>query len=110
MIFLQNLPDGYDSKSQAGQQKGLILVLDAHGDKVSSGTIPEDYRGFISIVDGNENYPLTERKGFLVRPGRMNNVAMSAYQVIADENVRHVDPSKRNCYFRDENPLDMHQK
>ena len=104
-----SLPDGYNSKSQAGQQKGLQLVLDAHADKVSSGTIPEDYRGFISIVDGNENYPLTQRKGILVRPGRMNNVAMSAYQVIADENVRLVDPIKRNCYFNNENPLDMHQ-
>lgn len=104
-----SLPDGYDSKSQAGQQKGLQLILDAHGDKVSSGTIPENYRGFISIVDGNENYPLTQRKGFLIRPGRSNNVAMSAYQVISDENVRNVDPAKRNCYFTDENPLDMHQ-
>ena len=103
------LPDSYNPKSQSGQQKGLQLILDAHADKVSSGTISENYRGFISIVDGNENYPLTQRKGFLVRPGRANNVAMSAYQVISDTNVKNVSPEKRNCYFSDENPLKMHQ-
>ena len=103
------LPDWFDSKSQSGQQKGLQLILDAHADRISSGTISENYRGFISIVDGNENYPLTQRKGFLVRPGRANNVAMSAYQVISDPNVKSVSPEKRNCYFTDENPLKMHQ-
>ena len=96
-------------KSQAGQQKGLQLVLDAHSDKVSFGTIPDNFRGFVSIVDGAADYPLTQRKGFLIRPGRENNVAISAYQVISDNNVRNVDPSKRSCYFEDENPLNMYQ-
>ena len=104
-----SLPDGYDSKSQAGQKKGLQLILDAHSDRVSSGTVPDSFKGFVGIVDGNENFPLTHKDGFLVRPGRTNNVAISAYQVVADDNVRNIKPDKRMCYFANEHPLEMHQ-
>ena len=98
-----------EPKSQAGRKKGLRLVLDAHSDRVSSGTISDNFRGFITVVDGKEKYPLTSRNSFTLSPGRENYIALSAFEIYADEGLKSINPSKRNCYFPDESPLDMHK-
>ena len=98
-----------EPKSQPGQNKGLMLILDAHTDRISPGTVYDNFRGFSTIVDGGEKYPLTQRNSLLVRPGRENYVAMSALQIDADESIIKIDPQKRYCYFPDEYPLEMHK-
>ena len=107
------LPSWYkesgEPKSQPGQNKGLMLILDAHTDRISPGTVYDNFRGFSTIVDGGEKYPLTQRNSLLVRPGRENYVAMSALQIDADENIVNIDPQKRYCYFPDEFSLEMHK-
>ena len=57
----------------------------------------------------NAIYDSTVLKGFVVRPGHENLVAMTAVNTIADEAIRDVLPEKRNCYFQDEYKLDMYQ-
>ena len=57
----------------------------------------------------NAIYDSTVLKGFVVRPGHENLVAMTAVNTIADEAIRDVPPEKRNCYFQDEYKLDMYQ-
>ena len=109
-----SLPSWYleqnEPTTQPGQNKGLMLVLDAHTDKVSSGSVSDNFKGFITVVDDTDNYPLTERNGFLVRPGRENHVAMSALEILGADAIRSITPEDRDCYFSDEHPLEMHQR
>ena len=96
--------------TQPGQNKGLTIVLDAHTNMVSSGTISDNFKGFVTIVDGASNYPLTEINGFLVRPGRENHVALSALEINGTEAIRSISPKDRGCFFSDEHSLDEHQE
>jgi hypothetical protein len=97
-----------EPRTQPGQNKGLRLILDAHTDRVAPGTVSDNFRGFSTVIDGGDKYPLTSKNSFLIRPGRENYIALSALQVEADDNIQKIDPKKRDCYFTDENPLIMH--
>ena len=99
-----------EPRTQAGQKKGLRLILDAHTDRVTAGSVYDNFRGFVTMVDGGDKYPLTARQSFLVKPGRDNYVAISALRVVAEDGIRSTEPSLRNCKFDDENPLAIHQK
>ena len=109
----EKLPEWYvkanEPMSQAGLTKGLMLVLDAHTDRVSSGSVSDNFRGFVSVIEDRNQYPLTSRTSTLVRPGQYNLVAMSALSVDAEDDIKGIDPKKRNCYFPDENPLEIHK-
>ena len=97
-----------EPRTQPGQNKGLRLILDAHTDRVAPGTVSDNFRGFSTVIDGGDKYPLTSKNSFLIRPGRENYIALSALRVEADEDVEKIEPDKRNCYFSNENPLIMH--
>ena len=58
--------DFKEPNTRPGQDKGLRLILDAHADRVSAGTVSDNFRGFITVVDGGDKYPLTTRNSFLV--------------------------------------------
>ena len=79
-----------EPRTQPGQHKGLKLVLDAHTDRVSPGTVYDDFRGFVTVVDGGDKYPLTSRNSFLVRPGKENYVALSALHIEADKKIKKI--------------------
>ena len=104
----QDLPIG-EPKSQAGQNKGLQLVLDAHSDKISIGSVFDSFKGFVATVGNKNEYPLTKKHGFLLRAGQENYVSLSATKVEADKNIRHISPEKRECFFHDEHPLRLHR-
>ena len=101
---------GDEPRSQAGPDKGLTLILDAHSDRISSGTVFDNFRGFSTIIDGGDKYPLTLRSSMLVRPGRENHVAISGVHIDTNEEIRNISPEKRNCYFANEYPLKMHMR
>jgi hypothetical protein len=94
--------------TQSGQDKGLRLVLDAHSDRISPSTVYDNFRGFVTNVDGGDKYPLTSKNSFLIKPGKENYVTLSAVRVEADTDIRSIKPSKRKCYFADETQLEMH--
>ena len=94
---------------QEGQDKGLELILDAHRDIVSGGTVMEDFEGFFAIIDSNEQFPMVKRKSILIRPGHNNFVGMKATKVTANENIRSIITQKRNCLFHDEMRMNVHQ-
>ena len=91
-----------------GRTEGLQLVLDAHTDKVSSGSVSDNFRGFHVVIDGKEKYPFTSRNGLLIKSGQANEVVMSATRFDSNTNIKSVEPSKRNCYFSDEHGLKLH--
>ena len=92
-----------------GQRKGLMVFLDNHNDRVSSGTIFDSFTGFITVVDGINQFPLTFQKGVLIQPGYENSIAISAVNVHADSDVRTIPPKKRQCFFSDESPLKLYK-
>ena len=94
---------------QEGRDKGLELVLDAHRDIISGGTVMEDFEGFFAIIDSNEQFPMVKRKSILIRPGHNNFVGMKATKVTANENIRSIITQKRNCLFQDEMRMNVHQ-
>ena len=98
-----------EPRTQAGQNKGLRLILDAHNDQISSGTVFDDFKGFVTLVGGRESFPLTQRHSFLLKPGQQSYVAISATSVISDEGIKDIDPIERNCYFWDEHPLQLYK-
>ena len=93
---------------EAGRNKGLQLVLDAHAEKVSGGTIEGDFDGFYVTIGPKDQYPLTMKKSILIRPGHNNFVALEAMKVMSNENLKDVDIDKRNCLFPNEMELYYH--
>ena len=71
----QNLNKGLsikEPKSQPGLNKGLQLVLDAHSDKISIGSVFDSFKGFVAVVGNKNEYPLTKKHGFLLQAGQEN--------------------------------------
>jgi hypothetical protein len=98
---------------EAGVSKGLSLMLDSHSDLLSGSSISDDFQGFIAVVNGNKQFPITTQKSVLIRPGHYNLVSIKATKVSAKSDIRKYSPKKRSCYFHDESPNEsplMHHK
>ena len=59
----------FDRTPETGKDKGLVLMLDAHSDKVTASSIPDNFHGFEAIIDSKAEFPLTTRKNILISPG-----------------------------------------
>ena len=110
-----NVPDWYknkeEPKSQAGTKMGLTVMLDAHTDMLSEYSISSDFLGFSAMILPSGDFPLTLLGGFEVKPGHNNLVSLSAIKLEAEEDIRDIDPKKRNCYFSDEtNTVKLHRR
>ena len=93
---------------EAGRNKGLQLVLDAHAEIVSGGTIQGDFDGFYVTVGPKDQYPLTMKKSILIRPGHNNFVSLEATKITSDDNLKKIDVDQRNCLFTNEMELYYH--
>ena len=82
-----------------------VVILDAHSDHISGGTVSEDFDGFYAIIDSKDQFPTVNRKTVLIRPGHNNIVSMSATKVTADDGIKELDEKKRHCLFQDEKSL-----
>ena len=96
----------------------MRIVLDAHSNLISSGTVFDNFKGFTTVVGDPNSFPLTRMDGLLLKTGQENYVSILPTDITADqgtghswEGIRTIDPSKRNCYFSDEkitdNPLQL---
>ena len=56
----------------------MTLIVDSHSDILSPSTVRDDFQGFLSIVNSPSKFPSLFEKGFVVRPGHENLVAMGA--------------------------------
>ena len=101
-------------ESEPGMKKGLRLVLDAHSNLISPGTVYDNFKGFTAVVGDTINFPLTEMDGFLLKTGQENYVSINPIDVVSDNGIKKISPSKRNCLFSHENPdghrLDLFKK
>lgn len=116
MSFLSSKPpDWYEGEpeAEAGLEKGLTVILDAHTDMIQDTSVAEDFKGFIAVVNSNDGYPLTRQNSMRIRPGHDNLVAMGAIDVRADkDDIGSIGVDKRLCYFEDETAveLDIHNR
>ena len=95
---------------QAGRNKGLMLIVDGHSNKISAGTVKENFEGFITLVDDNDKFPLLSSTGLISRPGFESNIKVDAISLETKDETRKYLPGRRNCYFPDEYKLDYHQR
>ena len=106
-------PSWYDKNKEpnprAGRNKGLTLIIDGHSNKVSAGTVSEDFDGFITMVDENDKFPLLSLAQLISRPGYKSNIKVDAIKLESKNEIRRYEPSRRNCYFPDEYNLTIHQ-
>ncbi len=91
--------EGNEPKSLPGRHKGLYLMLDAHSDKLASGSVDTDFQGFIGLIHNSGSFPLVSQFGFQISPGSNNMVALSAMKVDANVNIRSVEVKRRKCRF-----------
>ena len=71
-------------------------------DQIYEFSVSSDYQGFTAAVIPPEEFPMMGLSGFQVKPGHKNQVTLSAVKVNANEDIKSIDPIKRNCYFPDE--------
>ena len=95
--------ENQEPKTQPGKSKGLTVILDAHSDLFSGGSVGGDTNGFIGLIHPKGSFPLTSAGGFDIRPGHNNIVSISATVVNTEDSIRNLDPTARNCHFEDEN-------
>ena len=109
----EDVPSWYrndvEPNPQAGRDKGLTVIFDGHSNKVSSGTVTENFNGFITLVDDNDKFPLVSRTKLISRPGYESNIEVDAIKLESETEIRKYDSTRRKCYFPDEYQLRMHQ-
>jgi hypothetical protein len=100
------IPDWYtnadEPKTQAGINKGLTIMLDAHSNIWSSASVDSDFEGFTGLIDRIGSYPLMLQNGFQIKTGHNNMIALSATEIDAADDLRSISPINRNCLFADE--------
>jgi len=94
---------GLEPKTVPGQNKGLVLILDAHSDLFSPASVDNNIDGFIGLVGPTNSFPFMSQEGFDIKPGHSNTVTLSGYQIVADESLRSLAVGERSCRFPDEN-------
>jgi amiloride-sensitive sodium channel len=102
--------DAEEPNTRTGINSGLTVYLDAHTDKIESMSISSDIQGFSALIAPRTDFPLTFQKGFEVRPGHKNLIALSATKIDSDDGIRHIKPINRNCKFPEESEeLTLHK-
>jgi hypothetical protein len=99
-----------EPKTTPGRNKGLVLMLDAHSDWLAHGSVDGNYGGFTAFVESSGSFPLMNQGGLPIKPGHNNIITLSSLVVRADDNIRSLKKTSRNCLFPDENEgLTLHQ-
>ena len=99
----------HEPTAEGGKNKGLAVLVDAHSDQLSPATVTDNSRGFVTIIEDRNAYPMASFSSLMARPGYESNIKLSAIHVQAHKEIKEYEPAKRNCYFPDEYELEMHQ-
>ena len=91
-----------EPKSLPGRNKGLVLVIDSHSDLFSAGSLDVDYDSFTGLISPSGSFPLMNQEGFEIQPGHYNVISLSGSKVVADDDLRDLEVSARNCKFPEE--------
>ena len=107
------IPDWYihnhEPTAEGGISKGLKVIVDAHSDRLSPSTVTDNSRGFVTIIQDKNSFPMASITNLMSRPGYESNIKLTAIHIQAEQEIKEYSAVKRNCYFPDEYPLQMHQ-
>jgi hypothetical protein len=96
-------PDWYlqngEPTTRAGINSGLMVYLDAHTDLLEALSIDSDIGGFNALISPRTDFPLTFQRGFEVKAGHKNLIALTATKIDADDSIAKIEPERRNCRF-----------
>ena len=93
-----------EPKTQPGRNRGLTVVLDAHADIFSVGSVEVDNSGFMGLIQQTGSFPMTTFGAFDIKPGHKNIVALTGTVIKSAPELQNLNPVARNCLFRSENP------
>ncbi len=101
------LPSKYftngELKTQPGTKRGLTVVLDAHTDLLSAGSVQIDDTGFLGLLQSSGSFPLATLGTFDIKPGHKNLVAITGTVVNSSKELYNLNSTARNCLFGTEN-------
>ena len=64
--------------SQSGEKNGLRLVLDLHSNRVSFGTLNQDFNAFKVFIGQPAEFPVVKQRSLKLQPGREHFVELKA--------------------------------
>ena len=103
--------DRREPKTSPGKNKGLVVMLDAHSDQLSAGSIDSDFRGFTAFIGSRSNFPLMSQEGVEIRPGYTNEITLTSTKIEADGDMTQLLKNDRHCLFPEENTgLKIHKE
>ncbi len=98
-------------KPQAGSNRGLKVLLDAHSDWLYPGSYDEEFHAFTAVIQSRESFPLMNQGGLLIRPGHHSTITLTSYVINADDSIKSLKEEDRNCLFPVETiDLKLHKK
>ena len=95
--------------AKVGRNNGLRLTLDLHSDKISFGTIAEDFQAFTVFIGSPAEFPVLRERGIQIQPGHEHFLDIQG-QTLTSTGIEGLDPKDRNCYFQDEGNLEFYDK
>jgi len=96
---------------QAGVNKGLMVILDAHSEWLVSGSFDEDFHSFPTIIHPSGNFPLMSHGGLFIKPGFKNIITLTSSKLKANDNLRSINKDERRCRFPEESlDLSLHKQ
>ena len=101
-VLPKSYMDNREPNTEPGRNKGLSLIIDAHADILSAGSVPTETNGFVGLIRPRRTVPTTTLQSFDIRSGHNNIVAISSTIVSAQDELRSLAPAARSCLFEDE--------
>lgn len=98
-----------DWAPRQGRNNGLVLMVDAHSDKLAPASVSDDYIGLTALISSPRQNPLQASSRVLIKPGMENFVKLSASKVKPDYDILNMPPENRGCLFADEMDLGAHK-
>ena len=65
-------------QSQGGEKSGLRLTLDLHTNRVSLGSLNQDYKAFKLFVGQSDEFPVFQQRSIRLEPGHEHFMELSA--------------------------------
>jgi hypothetical protein len=84
---------------QAGKNRGLVLLLDAHSDWLFPGSFDGDFHTLTTVIQSSGSFPIMNQGGVIIRPGYDNIITLTSSKIHADENLRSLDKRDKKLPF-----------
>ena len=93
---------------KSGKKNGLKIILDAHSNLVTFGSVFDDMVGMQVFVGEPEEFVAMQERGKVLEPGKEHFMEITGYVIKADDNLKEIPPKNRKCFFKDESTLEYY--